>query len=77
MNETKLDTEPYFSDEAQEVFTEKCRVFTPKGTLVVRESGKGTYLGRTRHGALVAWDTPDGNGYRESVPFNTIKNLYR
>jgi hypothetical protein len=72
-----LDTDPVFAPEAQEVFTEGCRVFVIADTYCVREGSEGSYEGHWRNGAVVRWDTPDGNGYRETVPFASIKNLYR
>jgi hypothetical protein len=74
---TGLNTEPHFSDEMQEVVVEGCRIYAVKDTQVVKAGAEGTYLGRTKHGAFVAWDTPDGNGYRVTVSFDAIRNLYR
>lgn len=73
----ELDTSPVFSPEAQEVFAEGCRVYAVVDTIVTRQGSEGAYLGRSPHGALVSWDTPDGNGFRESVAFGAIRNLYR
>ncbi|HSV08561.1 MAG TPA: hypothetical protein VLI07_18740 [Candidatus Binatus sp.] len=76
---TDLDTEPYFASEAQETFTEGCRVFAPQGYGSFLGAGsEGTYVGRhPRHGAVVRWDTIDGAGMIASIPWERVKNLYR
>lgn len=68
-----LDVDPYFAPEAQETFLAGSRVVATALTHCVRPGGEGTYLGWSLHGALVAWDTPDGCGYRESVSFGSIR----
>lgn len=74
---TSLDTDPFFASEAQETFTAGSRIFAVADTHVVKRGAEGVYLGRTAHGALVGWDTPSGEPYRESVPFAALRNLYR
>ena len=74
---TGLDREPYWSSEAQETFAEGCRVFAVADTICAREGSEGTYVGRTKHGPMILWDTPDGRGYAETVHWDAIRNLYR
>lgn len=71
-------TDPHFASEAQEVFTEGGRIFAVAATHATREGGEGVYEGRLDdRRAVVRWDTPDGSGYRETVSFGAIRNLYR
>ena len=72
-----IDTDPYFAPEAQEVFTEDCRVYAVESTICVGEGAEGTYRGRRKSLAVVDWDTPSGEGFRESVHWDKIRNLYR
>ena len=78
MSSKELDLDPYFASEAQETFVVGHRVYAVTTTSAVREGAEGVYEGRHPHfGAVISWDTPDGNGFRESVSFDAIRNLYR
>lgn len=70
-----LDTESYFSSEAQETFMPDARVYTVEPTISLGKGAEGTYLGRLGHEAIVAWDTPSGEPYRSGAPFRAIRNL--
>jgi hypothetical protein len=73
-----LNTDPYFACEAQETFTEGARIYAHDNTHVVRAGAEGVYLGRlTERQAAVAWDTPSGEEFRETVGFGKIRNLDR
>lgn len=76
---TALDNSPFFSSEAQEAFTEGCRVFLVADTPILKEGAEGTYAGHVQHArlAVIDWDTPSGKPYRVAVPFDALKNLYR
>jgi hypothetical protein len=76
MNAT-LDTEPYFDAESQEVRTEGERVYLIEDTTVAHEGSEGVYLGRSGHGALVGLDTPSGEPYKVTLPFASLRSLYR
>lgn len=73
-----LDTTPHFASEAQEMFTAGDRIYTPDGTTVAGEGTEGAYIGRLDdRRAVVEWDTPSGEPYRETVRFDAIRQLYR
>jgi hypothetical protein len=73
-----LNTDPHFAPEAQESFVPGGRVFAVSNTTNVREGAEGIYRGHlNKRVAVVDWDTPSGEGFREAVGFDVIKNLYR
>lgn len=74
-----LDVEPHFASEAQETFTVGSRVFAVEPTVIVGKGAEGVYVGRVGEygGAVVDWDTPSGEPYRETADFGRIRNLYR
>lgn len=74
-----LNTDPIFASEAQESFTPAQRVFAIEDTLTVTKGAEGTYRGSVQNDrmAVIDWDTPSGEGFREAVPFAQIKSLYR
>lgn len=81
MTRIELNTEPIFAPEAQETFVEGCRVFVTTSAHAhtgIGEGAEGTYRGHLRERlAVIDFDTPSGEPYRASLPFDAIKNLYR
>lgn len=74
-----LNTEPFFSSDAQETFTEGCRVYTVTRTINLAAGSEGTYLGRLGSEAIVDWDTPsrEPRAFVSGAPFAAVRNLYR
>jgi hypothetical protein len=77
--ESDLDTNPYFSDEAQEVFTVNCDVYVKTAVphTGLPEGAEGVYRGRFNRSAVIDFKTPSGNPYRVALSFDSIRNLYR
>jgi hypothetical protein len=73
-----LDLGPLFAPEAQEVFTADCRVYLVGATVDVGAGAEGTYRGNLQGSlAVIDFDTPSGEPFRCSVPFDLVRSLYR
>lgn len=69
-----MNTDPFFSSDAQEVFVPGERVFFTRSFAVVSEGAEATYAGHLDERiAVLSLDTD----VFLSVPFDSIKNLYR
>lgn len=76
----ELRAEPIFAPEAQETFTAGSRVYVIVGVVHtgIGEGAEGTYRGHLRERlAVIDFDTPSGEPYRASIPFDAVRNLYR
>lgn len=73
-----LNTDPIFAPEAQEVFVPGERVFLTRAVPDANEGAEATYAGHLNERlAVLDFDTPSGEPFRVSVPFDSVKNLYR
>lgn len=76
----ELNIEPIFAAAAQESFAPSDRVFAVAAVhhVGIGEGAEGTYLGHLNEmQAVVDWDTPSGEPYRASLPFDAIRQLYK
>lgn len=75
---TALKTDPIFAPEAQEVFVLGERVFVTETYIAIGKGAEGVYRGHLEERyAVVDFDTPSGEPYRLTVPFDILRNLYR